>query len=105
MKKFNISTKQVAVYERQYEVELPDAAVEYIRIKAVDEDWDLEDVFNYLQNEGFVDINDCEEDYNEESEEVYDGRYVLSQNNQEIDNWLDNIREQKYAEEELVDNQ
>jgi hypothetical protein len=104
MKKLNISTKQVAVYERQYEVELPDAVVDYIRLKAVDDDWDLEDVFSYLQNEGLVDINDCYEDYNEECEEVYDGRYVLSQNNQEIDNWLESIRMEQ-VEEDLVDSQ
>jgi len=100
MKKLTISTKQVATYERVYEVELTDEMMAFVEKKTVEEDWDLEDLFNHLQNQNLVDINDCDENYEEEDESVYDGRYVLSSENAKIDDWLENIKEVAREKEE-----
>jgi hypothetical protein len=77
-----------------------------IEKKTIEEDWTIEDLFYFLQNENLVSIDDCDEDYNEEEESPYDGRYILSKTNSDIDDWLENIkdvaREKEEAEAELV---
>jgi hypothetical protein len=105
MKKLNISTKQVATYEREYEVELSDEMIQIIQEKTIEEDWTIEDLFYFLQNEKLVSIDDCDENYEEEEESPYDGRYILSKTNSDIDDWLENIKDvaRELAErEELV---
>jgi vacuolar-type H+-ATPase subunit I/STV1 len=103
MKKLTINTQQVATYEREYDVVLTDEMYELIKQKTIEGHWELQDVFDFLQLEGLVHINDCSEDYNEEDESVYDqGRYILSASNKELEDWLEEIKDAAAVEPELV---